>query len=339
MFNVATQTQTKQSAGAVQAGSSNGFRGLVDARLLTYALEGSDYKGILPADATANKIYNLSQLATASQISHSENRRVVELSLPRKTNTLLFYGRAPMGDTYDGYANVYDCYGHMDQYDVNVTTGSANFEVGHRIPSNDDDATYQKFLIVENLFAGIQSTLLNHKVAAGEVIAAAGTSDGVAAAYMFDATIPAGGIKWEQYAAASGKSPYNVADDRFPLENKLGNLYKQLTSIKTASGELRAGSGEAVIRMAQDLLTVLNEIRCATPLNDGEAVAKYFADGVYNRVLKYFTGDTNNTGAPITNVAFNNFNTIRTAYLSADEVAFRPPLTRPPRFSGPQKPN
>lgn len=327
VFNVATQTQTKQSAGAVQAGSSNAFRGLVDARLLTYALEGSDYKGILPADATADKIYNLSQLATASQISHSENRRVLELSLPLKTNTLLFYGRAPMGDKYDGYANEYDCYGHMDQYDVNVTTGSANFEVGHRIPSNDKDATYQKFLIVENLFAGIQSSLLNHKVAAGVEIAADGTPDGVASAYMFDATIPAGGIKWEQYAAASGKSPYNVGDDRFPLENKLGNLYKQLTSIQTASGELRAGSGEAVIRMAQDLLTVLNEIRCATPLNDAEAVAKYFADGVYNRVLKYFTGDTNNTGAPITNVAFNNLNTIRNAYLSDEEVAFRPSFT------------
>lgn len=328
VFNVATQARTKQSADATQATSSNAFRGLVDAKLFTYAIDDAEYKGILPADADAGKIFDLAQLATSSQISHAENRRILELSLPLKTNTLLFYGRAPMGNTYDDYANVYDCYGHMDQYDVNVTTGSANFEVGHRIPNNDNDATYKQFLIVENLFAGIQSTLLNHKVAAGVVIDDEGAPDGVATPYLFDATIPAGGIKWEQYAAADGKSPYNVVDDRFPLENKLGNLYKQLTSIETGSGELRAGSGEAVIRMAQDLLTVLNEIRCATPLNDAEAVAKYFADEVYNRVLKYFTGNTNNTGAPITNVAFNNFNTIRTAYLSDEEVAFRPSFTQ-----------
>ena len=52
---------------------------------------------------------DLAQLATSSQISHAENRRILELSLPLKTNTLLFYGRAPLGTAYDGYANLSDC--------------------------------------------------------------------------------------------------------------------------------------------------------------------------------------------------------------------------------------
>ena len=285
VFNVATQAQTKMSSGAVQAGSSDSFRGLVDAKLLTYAIPDAQYKGILQADADADKIYDLSQLATASQIGWQENRRILELSLPLKTNTLLVYGRAPQGNTYDNYANKSDCYGHMDQYSIDKTNGSARFEAGHRIPSNDNNATYNKFLIVENIFSGIQTILLNHFIAGGTEIHATATPDGVTAPYGYDATVPTAGIKWEQYATDGGKSPYKTNEDRFPLENKLGNLYSQLTTIRAAEGELRAGSGEALTRIAQDLLTVLNEIRCSAPLNDQEAVAKYFANDVYNRML------------------------------------------------------
>ncbi len=320
VFNVATQARTKQSADATQATSSNAFRGLVDAKLFTYAIDDAEYKGILPADADAGKIFDLAQLATSSQISHAENRRILELSLPLKTNTLLFYGRAPLGTAYDGYANLSDCYGHMDAYDINTTSGSTDFQAGRRLA----DSEYTKFLIVENLFAGIQTMLLYHNIAAGVVINKDDAPNGVATTYTFDATIPAGGIKWEDYNSNDGKSPYNPAEDRFPLEVKLGALYKQLTTIRTADGELRAGSGEATCKMAADLLTVLNEIRCAAPLNASEAVAKYFANEVFNRTLKYFSGDTNNTGAPITSVTFNSQASILAAYLSDEETAFRP---------------
>ena len=320
VFNIASQPQTKQSSGAVQAGSSDGFRGLVDAKLLTYATPDASFKGILPSDATADKGFDLSQLATTTQISGSENRRIIELSLPLNTNTLLFYGRAPMGNAYDNYSNVYDCYGHMDSYSVDKESGSASFNAGRRL----SDEEYTKFLHVENMFAGIQTTLLYHKVKEGVTISKTATPEGVSTPYTFDAVIPSGGIRWEQYAATSGKSPYDSSQDRFPLENKLGNLYNQLTSINTGGGELRAGSGEAILKMASDLLSVLNEVRCATPLNAAEAVAKYFADEVHNRMDKYFNFTDNTTGGSITVTSFKSQEKLVQAFLSADEIAFRP---------------
>lgn len=318
VFNVAGQAQTKQNADAVQAGSSNGFRGLVDAKLLTYAIADANHKGILPADATADKGFDLAQLATSTQISSSENRRVIELSLPLNTNTLLFYGRAPIGNTYDSYANAYDCYGHMDSYSVDKESGSASFKAGRRL----SDEEYTKFLHVENMCAGIQTTLLYHKVNEGVTVSKTATPEGVATAYTFDATFPEGGIRWEQYATANGRSPYDSSIDRFPLENKLGNLYTQLTTIQAT--ELRAGSGEAIMKMASDLLSVLNEVRCAIPLNPAEAAAKYFADQVYNRMVKYFNFTDNVVGGPITVTSFKSQEKLVEAFLSNEEKAFRP---------------
>lgn len=320
VFNVSTKAATKQSSGAVQNSSTDQFRGIENARLFAYQIPADDYKKILPADADANKLYDLAKVATATQVSSTENRRVLELTLPLKTNVLLFYGRAPYGDSYGGYANLYDCYGHLDSYTIGTTAGSTMFTAGTRL----SDEEYTKFVIVEKLFAGIQTLLLNHKLAAGFSFTAADGPDGVANKYDFDAVIPEGGITWKMYASEDGKSPYTPTADRYALENKLGHLYKQLTTIRSAQGELRGGTGEAVLRMAQDLFTVLNEIRCAAPLSVEEAVAKCFAQQVYTRMLKYFTADTNNTGAPITGVAFVNQTNIATAFLSAEETAFRP---------------
>lgn len=320
IFNIATQAKTKQSSGAAQAHTTDQFRGIEDAKLFTYQIPTASYKQILPADATSPKVFELAKVASATQISAEENRRVLELSLPLKTNVLLFYGRAPLGDSYGGYANLYDCYGHLDSYTIGTEAGSTVFTAGCRLA----DADYVKFVTIEKMFAGIQTLLLNHSIAAGTTISATDGPDGVASKYGFDATIPAGGINWKMYATANGKSPYTPTADRYALETKLAHLYRQLTTIHTGQGELRAGTGEATLRMAQDLFTVLNEIRCATPLCVEEAVAKYFANQVYTRMMKYFTAATNNTGAPITGVAFVNTASIATAFLSDEEKAFRP---------------
>lgn len=317
IFNVSTRQETKQSSAATQASASNTFRGIEQASLMTYANLTTP---ILPADADAGKFYDLASVASPASLDASNSRRVIELSLPLQTNVLLFYGKAPLGSADETYPNLYDYYGHLDSYTVGKTAGSAVIEQGARLSASD----YVKFKTVENLFAGIMSMLLNTKLEGGLEISATDAPSGVDNTYKFAATIPSGGISWENYADASGNSPYATTSERFALENKLSLLYKQLTTINTAGGELRAGSGAAVVRMTQDMLSVLNEIRCAEPLNAAEAVAKYLANKIYNRTLQYYTGTTNNEGAPITAVAFRSVSEIATAYLSTDEVATRP---------------
>ena len=318
VFNVSTAQETKQSSAATQATATETFRGIEDAAILTYS-EPAGTK-ILSADKTSNKFYDLAQVAAPAQLSASDSRRVLELSLPIKTNVMLFYGKAPYGSADATYPNLYDYYGHMDAYSIGNAAGSADFKAGRRL----SDADYGKFTTVENLFAGIMSMLLNTTLAEGTVISKEGHPDGVETTYKFDATLPAA-INWEAYNDAGGNSPYATPPHaRYPLEDKLGMVYGQLTTINTTGGELRAGSGLAILRMAQDLFTLLNEVRCAIPLNTSEAVAKYFASVAFNRMLKYFSATYTGDGSPVTNVAFNATSTIVAAFISDDEVATRP---------------
>ena len=76
VFNIANSSaQTKQAASAVQEGDSPKFRGIVDARLMSYTLSNDGQ--ILKADASPSRLYNLSQLVPAD----NGPRRVIEMSL------------------------------------------------------------------------------------------------------------------------------------------------------------------------------------------------------------------------------------------------------------------
>lgn len=327
IFNVATRTETKQSADATQANSSAMFRGIENARLFAYAEEGAAYKGILPAAKDAPKVYDLAAVAAPASISSTNSRRVLELSLPVKTNVLLFYGKAPEGEGTTAFPNRYDVNGHLDYYTISQTPGMTNIQLGRRLSDSDYTA---KFVPVENLFAGIMSMLLNSKVANGTVISKTAFPSGLTdKPYGFDITMTKD-IYWhDYYATPEGKSPYNTANNRYPLEDKLYTLYKQLTTINTAGGELRAGSGPAILSLAKNLLTVLNEIRYAEPVSEEEAVAKYLAEYVYNRMKSYYSFADNFTGAPVTEVHFRSNSDIIAAYKSESERNTRPDYDSP----------
>ena len=343
VFNVSTSsTQTKQSSGAVQATADDAFRGISNAVLISYALPTAGQT--LAADADAGKLNDLATVSNPGTLSNTNSRRVLEMSLPIKTNTLLFYGKAPQGEAYGGFPNVNDCYGYMSSYSITTTAGSADFKIGSRL--SDDD--YAKFQDVENLFSGIQTLLLNHYVPAGTTISATASPSDVSNKYAFDVTIPdvsdtdgIDGLTWALYAKADGLSPIETAHQRYPLEDKLCTLYKELTTIRSAPApegvsELRAGSGEATLRVAKDLLYVLNEVRRAAPICEAEAVAKYFANEVFNRIVtKYFSPTTSEDGEVITGVSFRETSTIVASFLSAAEQLYKPTNGVPAGFFWP----
>lgn len=330
VFNISTATaKTKQSADATQATTTSPFLGINQSVLLTYVLPNPGK--ILAADATSPKAFDLAELASAGTLSSTESRRVIEMSLPLNTNTLLFYGRAIPGNTYGNYT-VDECYGHLDTYQMSESSGSGLFTLGKQL----QDEEKSKFYAAEKLFAGIFSLIMNTNLIGSNHVAISGAAapTGVTNTYKFDvSTEQYPELDWATYGNATN-SPVETGHSLYPLEVKLKTAYNQMTTINSEGGELRAGSGEAIIRTIQDLWTVVNEVRCTEPLNQAEAVAKFLANSIFIRINKYFyAASLPGDGAPITNVSFQTMsnpsdnNGIIEMFQSAAEVAAQPDVS------------
>ena len=321
VFSVSTgnTNTTRQSPVATQATSSETFRGITDAALFTYKL-GDDGKH-LAAAAVANKFIDLGQPVASSAITSSQSHRVLEMSLPINTNTMLFYGKAPEGtassaEAQKGYS-AYDIYGHLDAYTLAGGTGdnagkdisAANFELGKRM-TTDNKA---KFEMVKKLLGGVLTCIINTKIANGDHVALPAETYGIAVA-----ADEYNDITWADYANNNNTSPVETTHELYPLEKKLADVYKALTTIQQSTGELRAGYGTAILHTIQDAWSVINSVQCATPFSKGEAVAKKMAELIHDRISGYFNGTVptsgDNKGGTVSDVTFKAVNTMITAF-------------------------
>ena len=324
VFNVSTgnQATTRQSSAATQATTSEIFRGINNAGLFTYKLT-NDGKHLAEA-AVANKFIDLGTPLASGTITADNSHRVLEMSLPINTNTMLFYGKAPEGtassaEATKGYS-AYDLYGHLDDYtlaggtDANAgkEISEANFELGKRMTS-DNLAKYNQ---IKKLLGGVLTCIINTKIAGTDHVALDAEHYGVAvAANEYPAT-----VTWADYANANGKSPVEATHELYALEVKLAEVYKALTNIQTSDGELRAGYGTAILHTIEDVWSVINSVQCATPFSKGEAVAKKLAELIHVEINKYFDGtvpmDGDNMGGAVTGVAFKPVSTMATTFNS-----------------------
>ena len=92
VFNVATGNTSRQTSAATQATSSDLFRGINSAVLLSFK-QADDSKHISAA-TTADKRYDLESIMSSGSIDQTNSHRVIETSLPLNTNSLIFYGKA-----------------------------------------------------------------------------------------------------------------------------------------------------------------------------------------------------------------------------------------------------
>lgn len=158
VMNVATGSTTRMSADATQATTANAFRGIDHAYFLT---ENQDADGKhIAAATTMDRIYDLSQVLAPNAITSSNSRRVLEMSLPLNTNTIMFYGKAIEGtptaaQTAQGLT-AYDLFGHLKStggYNVAQNLSDVSFEVQKRL-SEDNKVKYSE---IQTLFAAILS--------------------------------------------------------------------------------------------------------------------------------------------------------------------------------------
>lgn len=143
VFNVSTSNQasTRQKADATQATTAQTFRGIQDAYLLPYSLtrdgdaSGNTHLYDISTDekAKASRSYDFANLLTSGEITNENSRRVLEMSLPVGTSSLLFYGRATHNPTtYD--ANLH---GSID-YTVDQNAQNTAFSLVSRLQKTDE---------------------------------------------------------------------------------------------------------------------------------------------------------------------------------------------------------
>ena len=327
VFNLSSMAKTKQAGKNVQEGGTN-FRGVTKASLMTLAsadLESADAgavkNGILVSDHKMDRVYDLSSVMTTSA-----GTRVLEMSLPLRTDVMVFYGKSPaVTYAYDSENKIgtYDQYGHLDVFDIQNAANKSNIQLGKRL-SDDSGETWNKtnFRGTEKLLGGIltlvMNTTLSDDYASHEDISAGDLEGDNKYGFSLDGnelTLDDGGypvIAWADYNTELKKSPVD-GKDLHPMEQKLQYLYKQMTTIR--ANELRAASGEAIVKIVQDLWSVINSVRCAAPTCEAEAVAKYFATQVHKRLSKYFTYSTlPSDGAAVSGVAFAKLTDIITEF-------------------------
>lgn len=298
VFNVSTgnTATTRQSSAATQASVSEIFRGIENAVLFSFK-QDADGKTIA-TPITADKRFDLSRIIAAGTISEDQSTRVIETSLPLNSNTLLFYGRAIPGTVsqseIDAGITAYDMFGHLEKYNVagtgeGLNLADTNFELSSRINGNKDN-----FNKIEDLLAAVLTVIMNTNLAGAhhEIVK-----------YQ-DAEVEYGDIYWEDYSNASKKSPVTTSHALYALEVKLADAYREMTTIRDGEGELRAGCGEAILETMEDLWSVVNEVRCATPFCKEEAVAQVLAKCIHDRIEKYFNGTVPGTGGNVTDISY-----------------------------------
>lgn len=309
VFNISTAAnQTKQSSSNAQADGST-FHGIVDAKLLSYALPADG--SILIEDATADKLDDLSALAAEESINTSKSRRILEMQLPLKTNTVLLYGRGQKPTTGTGGFTPDNCFGKLEAYTVTKEKGSANFQLARRLQDADDE----NFFTTEKLLAGLLTVIMNTHLKGTNHTAIVGTTTAGDGKYVFDvATTEYPDISWADYITTTN-SPVETGHELYPLEQKLSYVYRQMTNIRSGDNELRAGSGEAIRRMVADMWSVVNSIRCGTPISKAEAVAKLMAVRIDAEIDKYFNASIKpQDGSAVSGVDYDDLSNIVTAF-------------------------
>ncbi|MBO4670589.1 MAG: hypothetical protein J5640_01935 [Bacteroidales bacterium] len=285
VFNVATANtpQTKMTSANTQATSSDGFRGIQDARLLSFLRSSSLADGSHIHDVTtANKQYALGHVMSPSDATtdQSKSHRVIELALPNETNTLMFYGKAPKTGENADFAQ-----GKIN-YLADVTNANAtdlshyDFEL-NRIVDVNSSGYNDKFRQYGDLILAalnfITSAELNNENVTFESV-------------NYPTT-----LKWTEFVTISDAGAITPAtkdpSDGSPMCSIGEILGESLATLATINlGEVRAGSGPAISRTMGDLLVVMNNIHAYTPNTLYEAKAKALADKIKSRIESCFEG-------------------------------------------------
>ena len=322
VFNVSTSntpTGTRMTAANTQANvtSANVFRGIANAELLTFKQTAgsalTDGKAV-SIPLAADKHFAFGTIIGAKKLDPvngdastdvTKSHRVIELSLPTETNTLVCYGKAIKTGT------------DMEQgkitWNVSDNLASTSFSLSRIVPQTADESNpliYEAaFLQYENLMANVLTQIVNSGVKAGTTF----TFNTQSVTLNRD-------LCWYDFVNISSDlqiSPKTVAPldptGKTPmcaLGEILGETFTTFNTIYP--NELRAGSGSSIAYMIKDIMAVVNNIINANPVSIQEEVAQGVASAIKATIETYFDAENDYTWKDVTTIK-NSLTSVLTA--------------------------
>lgn len=280
VFNVATSNEatTRMTSANTQAALSETFRGINTATLMTFSQKTgttlNDGKN-LAAAAEAAKMYDFGTVLGAGAIdpdgdgsSAPKSRRVLELSLPTETNTLMFWGKAIKTGTNNQQGSV--------TWSINKDLSKISFTADRRIPAGTGAGTEEAYYQYETLIGALLTKLVDTR--ADYSVSYGGLS------YSID------NFGWKDYVTMDGTTLKRKATLTWggashaltPLGEIMADAFIELNTFYT--GETRAGSGPAVATMLGDLYNVLQKCAGTTPTSGGEALTRAVAGSLQTQI-------------------------------------------------------
>jgi len=319
---------TRMTSANTQATTTDAFRGITDAHLLTFLRNApvADGKHVINATAankhyTLGNVYSTGQAKTDGSLSH----RILELALPTETNVLMFYGKAPKTVT-DGFAQ-----GNID-YLKNVTNANAtdltnyDFAVKQIVETNASgyNATFRKY---GDLLTAALNWVLASKIDNQDVQYDANHDGSIADGDYDETTNPTGEhfrttLSWFQFVTVTGNPSTGVTvkpATKAPVDGTpmcaigeiLGNTLAEICTVN--DGEVRAGSGPSVARMLGDVKVIMDRVLTTAATSIYEAKAQALAKKISDNISAILTGT-----APT--MTWNEYSTVYTAIGSPTDL-------------------
>lgn len=314
------EMRTKQVDTSVQVGGT--FRGLGNATLFTIAVPDGDgqkikrvLKGSVPHQA-GDTLYSNSYITLSDALKPgtigvpgNESRRVIEISIPRETNTLLFYGEAITGESDDEL----NAFGGLEY----TMEGNNLLSIGcnaRRRLHPDSTNTVADFLLMERLILDVANTLfqvgINNTADTSKWENLSGKYAGMVGSY----NLAGKQLHWSDFKSCIHSTDTTVLPSLLkgehttkvisPLEQALGltyNAFVTLNEVDTTIGgqpktikELRSGSGMAIVRQVRDIHSLVTASLDSAPMSDEEAIAEIILSEIDAFIHLFFNVDANN---------------------------------------------
>ena len=320
VFNVSTANEAtmRMTAANTQATLTQPFRGITNAYIGVFK-QNADGKYVSTSIST-EKLYPFGTIIGKNGIDPNagegsntpKSRRVVEVSLPTDVNSFMFWGKAIKDGSSTDQGKI--------TMNVSSNLSETSFSLDRIVPETANPTEPHVYVQAlkehEQLMAAALTNIVNSNIANTNVTYGGDTHKI--------------SLAWSDYVDISGESesytitartnePIAIKNALDPthdipmraLGDKLAIAYATWNTIR--SGELRAGSGTAVSKVIEDLMTVVNSVANAEPVFWEEAAAKTLAKQIKTNVEKFFDSDNEyqwKTAGEIMTALNVNFSTV-----------------------------